>query len=628
MNFISNASIKIKLIYIVAIAMVNVFAIIATNKFVTDSIKIGSPTYTKIVNSKDLLADILPPPAYIIEARLITLELLQTDDSTKTKMLIDKLAQLQKDINDRKTYWDENLNNDELMNLLKPSYESGVEYFKVINEKYIPLINQRDIASATILANGELEKIYATHRTYIDKLVTASIDESTNIEKSANDNLDFGNNILIIGTLISLFLIIIVSVLVGKNIINSIDFVKNGLSEFFTFLNRKTNQTPKINLASKDEFGQMATLINENIASIGKSIKEDDEFVLEISRFANEMISGNMLVKIEKDSSTPNLIELKKILTNLQYSLEHTVARNLNMLISVLNSFKNEDFTDRFPAAYAKVAVSINELGDVVSKLLTESLQNGLMMNNSANMLLSNVDILSRASNTAAASLEETAAALEQITSNISQNTNTVVQMSNFANALTSSALTGQNLASQTSVAMDEINIQVNAINEAISVIDQIAFQTNILSLNAAVEAATAGEAGKGFAVVAQEVRNLASRSSEAAQEIKYLVENAKNKANQGKAIADEMTIGYDALNQNISKTLDLIKDVEMASKEQLSGIVQINNAVSLLDQQTQENASVANQTREIALQTQSVAQEIVNKANTQKFTGKEQIAI
>ena len=84
---------------------------------------------------------------------------------------------------------------------------------------------------------------------------------------------------------------------------------------------------------------------------------------------------------------------------------------------------------------------------------------------------------------------------------------------------------------------MDEINTQVNAINEAITVIDQIAFQTNILSLNAAVEAATAGEAGKGFAVVAQEVRNLASRSSEAAKEIKELVLNATTKANQGKIL-------------------------------------------------------------------------------------------
>ena len=166
---------------------------------------------------------------------------------------------------------------------------------------------------------------------------------------------------------------------------------------------------------------------------------------------------------------------------------------------------------------------------------------------------------------------------------------------------------------------MEEINNQVNAISEAISVIDQIAFQTNILSLNAAVEAATAGEAGRGFAVVAAEVRNLANRSADAAKEIKILVENAKLKANDGKNIADKMILGYNNLNENISKTLNLIKDIESSSKEQLLGIEQINSAINQLDQQTQQNANVAIQTQQIANNTQIIANLIVKNANDKK---------
>merc|ERR1711879_232219 len=136
----------------------------------------------------------------------------------------------------------------------------------------------------------------------------------------------------------------------------------------------------------------------------------------------------------------------------------------------------------------------------------------------------------------------------------------------------------------------------------------------------------TAGEAGKGFAVVAQEVRNLASRSAEAAKEIKNLVENATIKANDGKQIADKMIKGYAGLNENISTTLELIDDVEAASKEQQSAISQINDAINMLDQQTQKNASVANETHEIANQTQNIANTIVNDTNEKEFEGKNSV--
>jgi methyl-accepting chemotaxis protein len=307
------------------------------------------------------------------------------------------------------------------------------------------------------------------------------------------------------------------------------------------------------------------------------------------------------------------------------------IKLNIDNIQVVLGEFAKYNFTAKVDAKnmqgdIANLIKNVNFLSDDISNLLKQSLSVGKTLDIASDNLIKNVDILSKSSNEAAAALEETAAALEEITSTVVNNANNVVQMSKYSNEVTNSAKKGQELARSTTTAMDEITKEVSLINEAITVIDQIAFQTNILSLNAAVEAATAGEAGKGFAVVAGEVRNLASRSAEAAKEIKTIVENATSKANQGKTISNEMIKGYEELLENINKTTEMITEISNASKEQESGITQINDAVTGLDRQTQQNASIASQTQDIALQTDSIAKEIVADAMKKEFIGKNEV--
>ena len=340
-----------------------------------------------------------------------------------------------------------------------------------------------------------------------------------------------------------------------------------------------------------------------------------------------EFEQGDLSQRLNTKVSNPALMQLSTVINGMGDILE----KNIENILDVLEKYSSYNYLNKVSTNGLKeqllaLANGVNSLGDSVTSMLKENKSNGLTLEQSSNVLLLNVDKLNLSSNEAAASLEETAAALEEITSNIRNNTESIAKMSMLSNGVTKAVNEGQAMANQTTTAMDEINVQVNLVNEAIGVIDNIAFQTNILSLNAAVEAATAGEAGKGFAVVAQEVRNLATRSAEAAKEIKAIVERATVKANEGKEIATNMIEGYKNLNSNISSTMNLISDIENASKEQLLGIEQINDAVNQLDQQTQQNAMVASQSHDIAQSTDEIAKLIVQDANQKEFEGKNEV--
>jgi methyl-accepting chemotaxis protein len=205
---------------------------------------------------------------------------------------------------------------------------------------------------------------------------------------------------------------------------------------------------------------------------------------------------------------------------------------------------------------------------------------------------------------------------MEEMTGTVKQNADSASEARQLAEANRERALVGANVVTRTVSAMNEINDSSTKIGDIISTIDGIAFQTNLLALNAAVEAARAGEQGRGFAVVASEVRSLAQRSAEAAKEIKSLIEDSVGKVKAGTQLVDESGKTLDDIIAGTQKMADIVAEIAAASIEQASGIDQVNNAVTQMDNMTQDNAALVEEAAAASRSMEEQAQVLMEQVN------------
>jgi methyl-accepting chemotaxis protein len=221
-----------------------------------------------------------------------------------------------------------------------------------------------------------------------------------------------------------------------------------------------------------------------------------------------------------------------------------------------------------------------------------------------------------------ASALQQTAASMEQLGSTVRQNADNAVNANRLAHSASTIAQQGGEVVAQVVETMKGINDSSRKINDIISVIDGIAFQTNILALNAAVEAARAGDQGRGFAVVAGEVRTLAQRSAQAAKEIKQLITESVGRVEHGSALVDKAGTTMDEVVASIQSVTRLMGEISSASTEQSSGVSQVGEAVTLMDQATQQNAALVEEMAAAASSLRSQADDLVKSVSVFKIEG------
>jgi methyl-accepting chemotaxis protein len=255
------------------------------------------------------------------------------------------------------------------------------------------------------------------------------------------------------------------------------------------------------------------------------------------------------------------------------------------------------DLTQRLPASgrdeIGRIAQSFNTFAEKIQHIMLDVRSaTGSITTASSEIAIGAQDLSSRTEQTAS-NLQQAASSMEQLTGTVRQTADAAQTANQLASSASSAAAKGGQVVGQVVSTMDEINTSSKKINDIIGVIDGIAFQTNILALNAAVEAARAGEQGRGFAVVASEVRSLAQRSAEAAKEIKTLIGASVDKVETGSRLVQEAGASMDEIVASVQRVSDIIGEISAASAEQSDGIGQVNGAVVQLDQMTQQNAAL-----------------------------------
>ncbi len=372
--------------------------------------------------------------------------------------------------------------------------------------------------------------------------------------------------VIVASAIMVLALIIAITLLMRAIVSNRLEAVSSTLSHFFKLLNNQANSNDikLVEAKSNDELGRMQTAINKNILQTQKIMQEDRQAVQDTIKVVSDVKAGNFAVRITAEPASPDLKELRDALNGIMDYLQESVGTHMPSIFKIFESYSGLDFRGRIQNASGRVELVTNALGQEIQKMLETSSNFAKDLANDSANLKECVQNLEKASNSQHKSLMETSKTIENITTSI------------------------QGVSSQ-SEAMIE---QGQDIKSIVEIIRDIADQTNLLALNAAIEAARAGEHGRGFAVVADEVRKLAERTQKSLSEIEA----------------------------NINILVQSISDTSESIKNQVKEVEEINASIEALRSVTEGNLKIASDSLEISQEIDKVSNDILEDVNKKQF--------